>query len=233
MLGAAAVDHSGPLPRQVRRGLADEPDAVSGGDIATPDAGGGATELGGGATAPAGSWTKVGPPTPTSYAVAGNLDAVAATINARSEAGSVTTQVADIDLSTADDVVTSARITVAETMELPTWTDKGTATTAEQQEWNRFSGALAAHENGHVAKDVAGFAGAHTAAKAARTVAKANAAVGAIDAKVTQNNADYDTDTDHGRNAGTRLNTNLGQIIKVPPSGGSASAPTDQGGGST
>ena len=98
--------------------------------------------------------------------------------------------------------MTSARITVAETLELPTWTDKGTATTAEQQEWNRFSGALAAHENGHVAKDVAGFAGAHTAAKAARTVAKANAAVDAIETKVTQANADYDTATDHGRNAG-------------------------------
>jgi predicted secreted Zn-dependent protease len=127
--------------------------------------------------------------------------------------------------------VTSARITVAETLELPTWTDKGSATTAEQQEWTRFSAALAAHENGHVAKDVAGFANAHVAAKAAGTVEKANTAVGEVDAKVTRANADYDTATDHGRNAGTKLNTNLGQIIKVPPSGSSTPGPTDQGGG--
>ncbi len=178
------------------------------------------TQLGGGTAGTGTSYTKVGPPSNTTYAVSGDLDAVAATINARTEAGSVTTQISSQDYDKADPgtgvwKVTAARIDVTQVVELPVWTDKANAPKKMQDEWDRFSAALAAHEAGHVQKDVSGFAGAHQAA-IGKTPDAADKAIDAIEKATTAANATYDTATDHGRNAGTKLQTNLGQVIKVP-----------------
>jgi predicted secreted Zn-dependent protease len=145
---------------------------------------------------------------------------VAATINARTEAGSVATAIVSQDFDIRDqggpgEKVVAARIQVSQVVELPVWTDKSQAPAKMQAEWNRFSGALAAHEAGHVQKDVGGFAGAHTKA-IGKNNADADAAIAGVEAATTKANADYDTATDHGRNAGTKLQTNLGQVIKVP-----------------
>jgi hypothetical protein len=169
---------------------------------------------------PGASYTKVGPPTNSTYSVSGDLDAVAATINARTEAGSVSTAIASQDFDIRDqggagEKVVAARIQVSQVVELPVWTDKSQAPAKMQAEWNRFSAALAAHEAGHVQKDVGGFAGAHTKA-IGKNNADADAAIAGVEAATTKVNADYDTATDHGRNAGTKLQTNLGQVIKVP-----------------
>ncbi len=169
---------------------------------------------------PGPSFTKVGPPASSTYSVSGDLDAVAATINARTEAGSVSTAIASQDFDIRDqggpgEKVVAARIQVSQAVELPVWTDRSQAPAKMQAEWDRFSAALAAHEAGHVQKDVGGFAGAHTKA-IGKNNADANAAIAAVETATTKVNADYDTATDHGRNAGTRLQTNLGQVIKVP-----------------
>ena len=179
----------------------------------------GATELGAGVPAAGSSWTKVGPPTNTTYSVSGTLREVANAVGARPEAGSVTATVsAKTDTPPPEegtDKVLAARVTVAQVMELPTWTDKSKATKNQQAEWDRFHAAITTHENGHVSTDKTSFAGAHTK-MVGKPQADADAALDTVEAQATTDNKTYDTTTNSGLNQGTGINPNIDEVTKVP-----------------
>jgi hypothetical protein len=175
-------------------------DAASGGD-------GEVTSLaGGGAGAGTGS-TTVGPPTKSTYAVSGSLTDAANTIAARTEAGSETST-PSLDTVTDGGRIVTATVTVAQAIELPSWADRASGTPAQQAEWDRFSAAITAHEDGHVAKDVAAWAGAH-AKIAGKSEKDGNDTFDAISRASDKSNDDYDTATKHGLTQGTGIDPNV------------------------
>lgn len=110
---------------------------------------------------------------------------------------------------------THVQVTVTQVVLLPEWDGKAAATQNQRNEWDRFKAAIAAHENGHVAKDVKAFANAHVKVKAKKTRAEGEAEYDAIITQANTANDTYDADTDHGRPA-TNINPNLGEVTKVP-----------------
>jgi len=185
--------------------------ATTGGDEATP--------LGAGAPPANPSWTKVGPPTPGSYAVSGSLRTVATAIGARPEAGSVTVapswqpQTWTPDGGTEE--VISAQVKVGQVVELPVWSDKSSATKNQQAEWDRFHAAITTHEAGHVAKDVAAFKGVHSK-MLKKTESDADKELDTVIALAKTANTDYDTATASGISQGTGINPNIDEVTKVP-----------------
>ncbi len=165
------------------------------------------------------SWTHVGPPSNTTYAVSGTLRDAANTVAARTEAGSVTTTPSsDADVWTPDGgnpQVIGARVTVDQVEELPTWADESQATANQQAEWNRFHGAITTHEAGHVSIDKTSYANAHSK-MVGKSPESADKALDTVEATATTDNATYDTKTDHGLNQGTRINPNIDEVTKVP-----------------
>lgn len=154
-----------------------------------------------------GGSTSVGPPTRSTYAVSGSLADAANTVSARTEAGSETST-PSLDTVTDDGRIVSATVTVAQAIELPSWSGRAGGTATQQAEWDRFSAALSAHEDGHVAKDVAAWAGAHR-----KIVGKSekggNDTLDAISAAADKANDDYDTATKHGLTQGTGIDPNV------------------------
>ena len=140
-------------------------------------------------------------------------------VGARPEAGSVTiTPSADTDSWAPEggtEKVTAARVTVAQVMELPTWTDKANATKNQQAEWDRFHGAVTTHENGHVAIDKTSFAGAHSK-MVGKSPADADTKLDEVDKQAKTDNDTYDAGNDHGRKQGTGINPNIDEVTKVP-----------------
>jgi predicted secreted Zn-dependent protease len=142
----------------------------------------------------------------TTYSVSGTLLAAANALAARSEAGSVTSQFSDISYATtAAGRVTVANITVTETVLLPTWSGYASATAAEKAEWDRFHAALSAHEARHVAIDRQHYTNIH-AQLIGKTQARADEIIDEAETASTAANNEFDTQTDHGRNAGTTIN---------------------------
>lgn len=164
---------------------------------------------------PTTSFTKVGPPTKSSYTVSGTLRQAADAVAARKEAGATSTTP---DLVSADNGtrMTQAQVTVAQVVELPEWDGKASATQNQQAEWDRFKAAITTHEAGHVATDVKAFGGAHTKILAKKTLADSNAEFNAIVTQANTDNDTFDTGNDHGRNAGTKINPNIDEVTKVP-----------------
>ena len=171
------------------------------------DGGGGdAIPLTGGGGGSPGS-TTVGPPANSTYTVSGSLLDAANTISLRPEAGAETAA-PSLDTVMNGDTIVSATVTVAQTVELPSWSDRGNGTPTQQAEWDRFSAAIATHEQGHVAKDVAAWSGAHT--KIAGKSSKAGSdTFDKISAAADKANADYDTTTKHGLTQGTNIDPNV------------------------
>jgi hypothetical protein len=233
--GARAVDHRDGRPRTsaaraplagtpaVQRAGGDDDSALdetaTGGDAGPASGDTDATELGTGAPTPGPSWTKVGPHTDSTYNVSGSLRDVANAVSARTEAGSVTaTPSRDLETWTPDggeEQVIAARVTIAQVMELPTWTDKSSATKNQQAEWDRFHAAITTHENGHVATDKTSFAGTHTK-MLRKTSADADADLDTVAAQAKTKNDTYDTTTQHGLTQGTGINPNIDEVTKVP-----------------
>ena len=98
--------------------------------------------------------------------------------------------------------VTAARVTVDQVMELPSWSDKSSATKNQQAEWDRFFAAITTHENGHVAIDKTSFAGTHSK-MVGQTPADATKKADAVEAQAKTDNDTYDTGNDHGLKQGT------------------------------
>lgn len=180
---------------------------------------GAATAQRAGAPTPGPSWTKIGPATSSSFSVSGTLREVATALAARPEAGSTTTY-SDLDQETyappdGEDRITAARFTVFQEVALPTWSDKGAATTKQQAEWNRFSAAIKAHEDGHVATDRKSYANAHRKIKG-QTPTDGDTIWKGLDEQAKKDNKAFDTATDSGRNTGTNINANIDEVTKVP-----------------
>ena len=215
-----------------------DPNALAGGSIGSTDitgstgttgattAGGsgdtGATQTGAGGTAPGASWTKVGPPNNSTYSVSGSLRTVATAIAARTEAGSEKSAPSqDTETATPDggtEKVTAARVTVKVDVELPSWSDKSSATANQQKEWDRFFKAITAHEDGHVALDKTAYADVH-AKMVGKTPADADKKVDDAEAKAKTDNDTYDNNNDHGVKQGTGINPNIDEVTKVQSSG--------------
>jgi hypothetical protein len=179
----------------------------------------GVTELGTGAPAANPSWTKVGPPTNTTYSVSGSLRTVATAIAARPEAGSVkVTPGRTLQSWTPDggtETVLSAQVQVDQEVELPVWSDKSNATRNQQAEWDRFHKAITTHEAGHVGKDKTAFAGVHSK-MLKKTEADADKELDAAEAQAKADNKAYDVATNSGLNQGTGINANIDEVTKVP-----------------
>jgi len=158
------------------------------------------------------------PPTPTRsgtdiqvveadpFPVTGTLRQVAGELAARTEAGSVTSQVADVYYEAADENSPTrlVAITVVETRCMPAWTNRAERPEAEQREWDRFYAALLAHEQRHIDIDREVFANLHRACLRT-SIARMNEIIDEAIENANVRNRDFDTTTDHGRNAGTRI----------------------------
>ena len=214
LLGAGTRIHG--LPAHLRAGLASDVLDNLGGDM-----GGGATETEGE------NDDTTSKPTPTAsgtsisvaeapFTVAGEFTAMAANLAARPEAGSVSSQVTDLYYEPPTGRVKLAHVTVVETRALPIWTERGTPKPEQVTEWDRFRAAIAVHEQGHVDIDMKTFANAHRKA-IGLSQADANTNIDGVVTAANNANHDYDTDNDHGRKAGTKIDGNVGVgMIKVP-----------------
>jgi hypothetical protein len=139
------------------------------------------------------------------FPVTGTLRQVAGQLAARSEAGSVTSQVTNASyVATAAGRVRIVAITVNETLLMPVWTNRDERPPAEQHEWDRFYAALLAHEQEHVEIDRRVFANLHRACLR-QTIERMNELIDEAVALADQQNRDFDTTTAHGRNTGTRI----------------------------
>ncbi len=215
--GRVSAARSGPTVLPVVQRSDDDGPAPA--EEATTASDSGLSSLGTGAPPHGPSWTHVGPSTPSSYTVSGSLRDVANAVAARTEAGSVTaTPSSDTETWTPDggtEQIIAARVTIDQVVELPTWSDKSSATAKQQAEWDRFHSAITTHEAGHVSTDKASFAGAH-----ARMVGKAptdgDTALDSVAAKATTDNDAYDGSTNHGLTQGTGINPNIDEVTKVP-----------------
>jgi hypothetical protein len=172
-------------------------------------------ELSEGDAPPASSGTKISV-VDSPYSVSGTFLQVANQLAARSEAGSVTSQVSDIHLHPVPGPVRLASISVTETVSLPTWSDRPQASAGEKAEWDRFRAALAAHEQGHVGLDRAAFTDIHKRCLGV-TETIANERIDAAIEAASAANGEFDSSTDHGRSAGTSINTNVAET-KPPAS---------------
>ncbi len=150
----------------------------------------------------------------TTYSVSGTLLEAANTLAARTEAGSTTSQFSDIAYTTTESGrVVTANITVTETISLPVWSGYAAASAAEKAEWDRFHAALAAHEQHHVQIDRTAYTNIH-AKLVGKSQTRADEIIDQTETATTALNDAYDTQTAHGRNAGTTIN---------PPTSSSAS----------
>jgi hypothetical protein len=165
--------------------------------------------------APTTSFTKVGPPSNSTYTVSGTLRQAAEAVGARREAGATVTS-PDLVSANNGTRMTQAQVTVTQAVQLPEWDGKASATQNQRAEWDRFKAAITTHEAGHVATDVKAFAGAHTRILAKRTLAESNTEYDTIVTRADTDNETFDTNTDHGRNAGTTINPNIDEVTKVP-----------------
>ena len=152
----------------------------------------------------------------TKFSVSGEFATMAANLAARTEAGSVTSQVSDIYLEPIPGPVKLANITVTETRSLPNWVDRGKPTAEQTAEWDRFFAALSSHEQSHIDIDTKAFTGIHSKCIGV-SEETANKRIDAAIAAADTANTEFDTKTDHGRNNGTKIDTNVGAgTIKVP-----------------
>lgn len=138
--------------------------------------------------------------------VTGTLREAAEQLAARAEAGSVTSQVADVYYTQAreDGPTRLVFITVLETRRMPVWTNRAKRPAPEQAEWDRFHAALAAHEQRHIEIDREVFTNLHRKC-VGKSLDAMNKAIDDAIALANKRNKEFDDTTDHGRNAGTRI----------------------------
>ena len=144
---------------------------------------------------------------------------MATAIAARTEAGSVTTTpVADTETYAPDggtEKVTAARVTAAQVLELPTWTDKSTATKNQQAEWDRFHGGSRRTRTA-TSRPTRRPSPAPIRRWWASRPADADTKLDEVDKQAKTDNATYDTGNDHGLKQGTGINPNIDEVTKVP-----------------
>jgi predicted secreted Zn-dependent protease len=109
---------------------------------------------------------------------------------------------------TTAEVVSGVTVTVDTRVTLPIWTQYDSASQPEKTEWDRFCGALRAHEQGHLdlvhdrLSDVDQRMLGKSLSDAIQAWQDAQTAL--------QSSSDaYDASTDHGRNAGTVIDVSV------------------------
>jgi predicted secreted Zn-dependent protease len=135
----------------------------------------------------------------------------------RGEAGSTRPSFSTVTTTTdGNGRVTSASLTVTETVTLPTWTKADDQCEPIKKEWNRFHAALSTHEDGHVAIDRKFFASIDKKLVGLKDE-DVDAKLEEIQKKAQQENDDFDSPakTDHGRNNGTKIDAGIRCSEKV------------------
>ena len=213
---ARRAQRVGPTLRHA--GDVDAPDRASGSssprDVAEPAEGATPLDDEDAVPAPTSSFTKVGPPSPSSYTVSGTLRQAAEAVAARPEAGATITQ-PFLNMAPDGRWPTHVQVTVTQVVVLPEWDGKASATQNQRNEWDRFKAAITAHENGHVATDVKAFANAHVKIKAKKSRPEGETEFDTIATQSDTDNGSFDAKTDHGRPA-TNINPNIDEVTKVP-----------------
>lgn len=211
---ARATRHVGPTLRQA--GDTDAPGSTPGADgpRAAAEPAEGATPLDDEALPPpTSSFTKIGPPSHSTYTVSGTLRQAAEAVGARDEAGA-TDMTPDLVAADNGARMVQAQVTIDLAVVLPEWDGKASATPNQRAEWDRFKTAITAHEAGHVAIDKTSFANAHTKILAKKTLAESYTEYETIITRAKTANDAYDGDA-HGRPA-TNINPNIDEVTKVP-----------------
>ena len=127
------------------------------------------------------------------FPVTGTLRQVANELEARGEAGSVTSQVTDAAyVATAAGRVRIVAITVSETLLMPVWTNRAERPAAEQREWDRFYAALLAHEREHIAIDRRVFENLHRRCLR-KTIERMDELIDEAVASADEQNREFDT----------------------------------------
>jgi hypothetical protein len=152
------------------------------------------------------------------FTVTGTFAEVAEQMAARTEAASVASEVSDMYFFPTTDPIKLANITVTETVSLPTWRDRPSASDPEKREWDRFRAALSTHEDAHVAIDRTHFTDVHKKCIGV-SHEKAEARIAAVEAAATLANDEFDDKTNHGKLTGTVIDAaagSKGKTEKVP-----------------
>ncbi len=140
------------------------------------------------------------------------LAAVAAVISRQDEAGKA--EWFPTYALTADDPP-AVTVTVKTKITMPRWPEYGSAAQAEKDEWDRFFAALQTHEQGHidlVKQQLSGIDDQMTG----NSPDAAKQIWGNALRDLQSASDSYDTQTDHGRNQGTIIDTSAGS----PPANG-------------
>lgn len=113
---------------------------------------------------------------------------------------------------TANGRITDVDLTVRLSLEMPVWTRYPRRPKAEKDEWDRFYRALRYHEDGHISLYRREFTTAYRRLEAS-TPATIDAVLDQEVRRIRRLDADYDSDTDHGRSQDTPHGTT---VIQVP-----------------
>ncbi len=172
---------------------------------------GGGKQLDAKAGAGGGATEAIGPPTTSTYAIsASSLDDVSAFVGTRDEAGHVG-WVEDMAASGGNgSTLDTVSVTVAISLEMPSWTPPSTMLPKARAEWTRWYAALAAHEQGHITlvHDVHDGLARKLLGKTPRA---ADTLFDAAKASLTARSKAYDATTAHGLKAGTILDVGIEQ----------------------
>ncbi|SPE35040.1 hypothetical protein SBA3_2220025 [Candidatus Sulfopaludibacter sp. SbA3] len=144
-------------------------------------------------------------PEQVSYRVDGNtLASVAQAVSQEDEAGK-TEWFPHYEYELNGSGLSSVTITVATRITVPEWSEYGSATQPEKEEWDRFLAALQSHEQGHL-ELVRQHLAKIDEKMAGQSLNDANSAwEEALEALASASDA-YDQQSDHGRKQGTIIN---------------------------
>ena len=186
----------------------DGDDPISGGDLPLDN---GAQQLDAKAGAGGGATEAIGPPSSSTYAVSGSsLDDVSTFISTRDEAGHVG-WVEDMAASGSNgSTLDTVSVTVAISLEMPSWTPPSTMLPKARAEWTRWYAALAAHEQGHI-KLVHDVHDGLARKLLGKTPRAADTLFDAAKASLTAKSKAYDTTTGHGLKTGTIIDVGIEQ----------------------
>jgi hypothetical protein len=155
-----------------------------------------------------GSVEAVGPTTNSSYGLAAvSLSDVASQISTRDEAGQCG-WAESWDYKALGGRITAVSVTVTINIEMPAWTPPPSMLPKAKAEWERWYGALLAHEQGHVQLIHDHFDG--LAAKIlGKSPTKGKAMFDGAKADLAAASKAYDARTGHGKKAGTIIDTSI------------------------
>lgn len=146
------------------------------------------------------------------------LNDVATALANQSEAGSVVSDVKPPSNITTDAAgrITGLTIDVVETVTLPTWTNADKQCKPIKDEWDRFSAAIAAHENRHLELDKARLGDIAQKCIGVKED-DLDDKIDKIRKQADQENADFDSlaQSDHGRKQGTKIDAGIRCSEKV------------------